>query len=128
MKKIKELKPIMYENSLVPVVLSRIAPINIGAISFGLWVWARGKMSDRTKRHETIHFQQQIELGFVGQWLLYGLFHLINLAIYKDGRKAYYENPFEREAYANDDFEDYLSSRPRYAWLKYVVVKDEDKQ
>ena len=113
--------PKLYENSQVPVVLSKIAPIEIYAISFGIWVWCRGQLNDRLRRHETIHYLQQRELLFVGQWLLYGIFHLVGLWRYRgDGRKAYRENPFEREAYANDKDENYLSSRKRWAWLDYV--------
>ncbi len=98
--------PLFYENSKIPVLLSKLAPIEIYALSFGVWVWCRGIMSDRIKRHETIHYLQQLELLFVGQWLLYGIFHLINMWKYRgDGRKAYRENPFEREAYANDEQE-----------------------
>ena len=111
-------KPRFIENSKVPVWLSKLAPINIWAISFGIWVWCRGELSDTTRRHETIHYQQQLELLFVGQWILYGLFHLIGLVRYKDGATAYRENPFEREAYANEDHPYYLISRKRYCWWK----------
>ena len=59
--------PLMFENSKVPVWLSYIAPINIGALSFFIFVWSRGEMSERTKRHETIHYKQQVELLFIIQ-------------------------------------------------------------
>jgi hypothetical protein len=39
---------------------------------------------------------------------------------YKDGTKAYYENPFEREAYANDENPNYLQERKPYAWINYL--------
>lgn len=116
---LKKCKPIFIENSKVPAILSKIAPINIWAISFGIWVWCKGTLSETTKRHETIHFQQQIELLFVFQWILYGLYYVKNYIIYKDGPTAYRESPFEREAYQNEDDEDYLKTRERYAWLKY---------
>lgn len=114
-------EPVFIEDSKVPVVLSKVAPLEIGAISFGWWVWSRNKVGPVTRRHETIHFQQQLELGFVLQWLLYGLFWLIGLFIYKfDGNKAYRENPFEREAYANEEEIPYLSeTRKRYSWVRY---------
>ncbi len=112
-------KPFMFENSKIPVLLSYIAPINIWAISFGPGVWCRGEMSERTKRHETIHFQQQLELLFAGQWILYGLSWLKN-RITMNGEDAYYNNIFEKEAYDNDSKEDYLEARPRYNWIKYV--------
>ncbi len=120
MLNLKSRKPWFIENSKVPVWLSYLAPINIWAISFGLWVWCRGVMSEETRRHETIHYQQQLELLFVGQWILYGLFWLVGMVRYRDGAKAYYENPFEREAYRHDKDEGYLATRPRYAWAFYV--------
>lgn len=117
--------PIFYENSRVPVWLSKLAPIRIYAISFGIWVWSRGPMDDRLRRHETIHYLQQRELGFVGQWILYGAFHLFGLWKYRgDGRKAYRENPFEREAYANDGDVEYLNNRDGWAWIRYVRSED----
>jgi len=117
---LKKLKPLMYNNSKVPVWLSHLAPINIWAISLGIFVFCRGEMSDTTRRHETIHFQQQLELLFVFQWILYGLFYLIQLIRLKNKKFAYYENPFEREAFGNEEQVDYLENRPRYAWLKYL--------
>ena len=80
--------PIFIENSRLPVWLSKIAPINVYAFSFAVWVVCRGEMSEKTKNHETIHYQQQLELLFVFQWLLYGLFHLGGLIRYRDGSKA----------------------------------------
>ena len=82
----------------IPNEFEKIAPINIGAISFGFFVWSRQKMDDRLKRHETIHFQQQIELLFVFQWLLYIIFWLFNVVKYRNGSVAYRQIPFEREA------------------------------
>lgn len=119
----KSLKPWMYNNSKIPVWLSKVAPINIWAISFGCWVFCRGEMNKTTRRHETIHFQQQLEMGFVGQWILYGLFWLIGLARYRDGAKAYRENPFEREAYDNERKFTYLEKRPFYNWVNYIREK-----
>lgn len=115
----KNWKPIFIENSKVPVFLSKFAPINIWAISFGLWVWCKGEISPTTRRHETIHFQQQLELLFVGQWLLYVLFWLRGL-VKQSGAESYRSNPFELEAYSKELEEDYLENRPRFAWLKYI--------
>ena len=116
-------KPWFIENSKIPGWLSKIAPINIWAISFGLWVWCKGELSKPTRRHETIHFQQQLEMGFVFQWIAYGLFWLIGLVKYRDGAVAYKENPFEREAYDNERKFTYLEKRKRYAWVAYINPK-----
>lgn len=115
----KAWKPFFIENSKVPVWLSKLAPIEIGAISFGLWVWSRNEMDEDLRRHETIHYQQQLELLFIGQWILYGLYYLIGLVKYKDGETAYRESPFEKEAYENEHIKGYLASRPRYNWINY---------
>lgn len=120
MKFIKKLRPIFIENSKVPVYLSKIAPIEIGAISIGIFVWSRHYMSDTTKNHETIHFQQQLELLFVFHWLLYGIFYLKNYYLYRDGATAYRESPFEREAYENEFNLTFLETRERYNWRHYI--------
>ena len=117
----KNLKPIFFENSVLPIWLSKIVPIKVAAFSFFIFVWSRNEMDDRLKNHETIHFQQQLELLFVGQWLLYGLFYLVNLWKTKgNGKLAYTKNPFEIEAYKNDYKKDYLANRKRYSWIKYI--------
>jgi len=117
----KNWKPKFINNSKLPVWLSKLTPINIWAFSFGFWVWCRGTINSVTKRHETIHFQQQLELLFVLQWVLYGVFWLVGLVRYRNGRLAYYNNPFEREAYQNEGKSNYLSSRKRYSWLRYII-------
>jgi len=121
----KTWKPFFIENSRIPVWLSKIAPINVWANSFGIWVWCRGEMSEKTKRHETIHFQQQLECLFLFQWILYGLSWLAGYFKYGNGRDAYFNSVFEREAYDNDQDEEYLENRPRYAWVKYMGGQQE---
>ena len=113
-------EPIFIENSSVPAFLSKFAPIDIWAISFGFWVWCRGEMIERTRRHETIHYKQQIELLFVLHWVLYAGFWLFGLVKYRDGAKAYRETPFEREAYKHDSDVDYISNRKPFAWVKEI--------
>ena len=117
---LKNRKPWFIENSKIPIWLSYLAPIDIWAISFGCWVWCRGIISESTRRHEATHFQQQLELLFIGQWILYLSFWLWGLIKYRDGKLAYRESPFEREAYRNEMDVDYLASRPRYNWINYM--------
>ena len=117
---LKSLKPIMIENSKVPVWLSKISPIDVWANSFAIWVWCRGELSEKTKRHETIHFQQQLECLFIFHWILYGLSWIAGYIRYGNGKDAYYNCMFEKEAYDNDQDEAYLETRPRYVWLKYI--------
>ena len=116
----KSLEPIFIENSKIPVVLSKLAPINIWAISLGMWVLCRGSLNEKTKRHECIHFQQQLECLFIGFYMIYILSYLYNLVKFRDPREAYYQVCFEREAFGNESQKDYLENRKRYAWAKYI--------
>ena len=111
--------PLVFENSKIPIWLSYIAPINVGAFSFFIFVVSRGEISERTRRHETIHYKQQLEMLFVFQWIMYAYFHLKGLLSGLSGNEAYYNNPFELEAYDNDKKENYLNERKAYAWVKY---------
>jgi len=110
-------KPLFFENSKVPVWLSKITPIEINAITLFCFVFSRGKIAERTKRHETIHFQQFLETLVIGFIVIYYLDYLYRLVKYQDGKKAYRMICFEQEAHDNDDSEDYLERRKRYAWL-----------
>ena len=125
---LKKLEPIYIENSIIPGLLSKLAPIDIWAISFGPFVWCKGVLTKQTKRHEAIHFQQQLELLFVFQWILYVGFYIKGLIKYKVGKTAYYESPFEREAYKNEENIVYLESRPRYNWINYIKDPKEEAE
>jgi hypothetical protein len=119
-KFISRREPVFFEDSKFPVWLSKISPIEVSAVSFAFFVWSRGKINKTTRRHETIHYHQQLELLFIFQWLLYGSFWLLGMVRYRDRKKAYYENPFEREAYANAKKTTYLSKRPLWNWRNYL--------
>jgi len=119
-KWISKREPWIFENNKIPVWLSKVAPIEINAVSFACFVFCREKLSKTSRRHETIHYHQQIEMLFIFQWILYGLFTLVGLVRYHSAEKAYYENPFEREAYDNEKKYTYLEKRPLWNWLKYI--------
>lgn len=110
--------PLFFENSAVPAALSRFAPIEIYAISIGLVVFSRGEMGTKTRIHETIHYRQWLELGFVGFLFLYPAFWLWYKLRGMGGEAAYREIPFEKEAYANQDDLGYLFRRKAYAWAR----------
>ena len=117
----KNLKPFYIENSRIPLWVSKITGLGVWAVSFFIFVFCAGKLDERLKRHETIHFQQQLELLFVPHWILYGLFWLIGLIKYRSREKAYFRNPFEQEAYNCEGIENYLSHRVRYNWVFYKI-------
>lgn len=70
--------------------------------------------------HELIHIAQWRELLYIGFILWYFLEWLARLAQYRNFSKAYRNISFEREAYANDKNPNYLSTRKRYSFKKYI--------
>lgn len=118
---LKESKAVFFEDSALPKVLSYLAPIEIKAITIGPMVFSKEKLSDVTKNHENIHWQQYIELGIFGFIFLYFIYYLIGFLKYRNGIDAYLSIPFEQEAYTYQrDFE-YLRNRKRFNWLKYEI-------
>lgn len=75
----------------------------------------RGKI---TVNHESIHFQQALELLVIPFYILYVLEWVLKLPKY--GAEAYYNISFEREAYSNDTDYSYLEKRKRYNWIKLI--------
>ena len=111
-------KPIYIENSRILVWLSYLAPIKIQAIALGVIVISRDEMSEVTKNHETIHFQQYLETLFLGFLILYFWDWFIGLMKYRDGQKAYLSIRAEQEAYKHQENLTYLSTdRKRWCWL-----------
>ena len=73
-------------------------------------------LSRVTINHEAkIHMEQMKELLFVGFYLWYIIEWFIKLFIY--GKEAYRNISFEREAYAYEGYEGYLTIRKRYNWI-----------
>jgi hypothetical protein len=69
--------------------------------------------------HERIHFRQQIELGLLFFYLLYGAYYLHNRRRGYLHSNAYRNIPFEKEAYANESNSDYLVTRKLWTWAKF---------
>lgn len=110
--------PWFYENHGLPRWLSRVAPIEIQAISLCGFVFSRTTLSEHTRQHETIHWIQQRELLFVGFFVLYlgwWFWYLIRL---RNGAAAYRAIPFEVEAYRFEGDPQYLEKRPVFAWWR----------
>ena len=130
MKSVRYWEPIFIENSKVPAILSKFAPISIGAITLGFIVFSKGTISERTRQHETIHFQQYLETAYIGFLLLYAYdyiknyirFTLQNFRVQKNspgwirsvGYTSYMNIRAEKEAYQHDTTPDYLESRERW--------------
>ena len=123
----KHWKPYFIENSKIPVWLSVFAPISITAITLGPVVISRDEMSEITKNHETIHFQQYLETGFIGFLLIYFYDYALGLFRFRNGEAAYFSLRAEKEAYANHENLDYCKTRTRWKWLNRESFSLEQK-
>lgn len=97
---------------------------NFNGMSIFVFIFLKdkSKLNDHVLiNHELVHFHQQVELGFVIHWILYGIFYLIKRIKTKDHYTAYRQNPFEHEAYDNEENLKYLFERKPYAWKKYII-------
>ncbi len=107
------------EESRIPKALSWF--INISAITLYPFIISKYKMDKQTRTHEMIHIKQQRELWVVGFYALYVWYWLKNIVWHKQSsRDAYYNIPFEREAYENDHVELYPLTRKKWAWKKWT--------
>jgi hypothetical protein len=70
--------------------------------------------------HERIHLRQQLELLILPFFLWYLIEYMIRLIQYKDGKKAYRNISFEREAYSNEKDLQYLKKRPFWNFFNLI--------
>jgi hypothetical protein len=112
--------PIFFEHSKVPQLLSKFAPIEIGGISFFVFVWTKYSATEVLKRHETTHYLQQKEMLFVFQWLAYISMSVILTIWHRSTYLGYRKNCFEIEAYKHQHDPSYNSTRGVMAWIKYI--------
>jgi hypothetical protein len=131
------MKPILVNNSKIPIFLSIFSPIDIWAITIWPFIFCRGEMNDRDIRHETTHIEQCNDLLVVGTVIIYLWDYFHGLIKYRNdisglnsrghpytsvGDKAYHRTRAEQEAYSNDHNLEYLEKRKRREWLsKYKV-------
>jgi len=80
-----------------------------------IFIMKGSELSEQTRRHERIHFRQQLEMLILPFYLWYVLEWLIRtIATGKDGYRLI---SFEKEAYGNDHIVGY---RKWYGWVKYL--------
>lgn len=105
--------------SKIPKMLSLV--IDVYAITLWPFIFITDEGDPGTIAHEKIHLRQQVELGIIGFYFLYAAFWLFNFYKFKNKERAYYEIPFEKEAYAASHGGDvYLSKRRFCEWIIYL--------
>lgn len=82
-----------------------------------LFVRGNARIDDITLNHEKIHTAQMKEMWYVFFYVWYIVEWLIRL--FMKGN-AYRNISFEREAYNNEKDLDYLKSRKRFGFAKYI--------
>lgn len=85
-----------------------------------LFVRGDAKIDEVTIRHERIHSAQMKEMLYVFFYLFYFVEWLVRL--FQKGN-AYRNISFEREAYANQNYLNYLNERRWFAWCGYFGAK-----
>lgn len=118
-------------NKLIP--LPGFFAINLFGVMFIREEYRNCTISQSTFDHEGTHTEQMLDfvggckklqiLGGCVFYVLYFIEWLIKLIIsgFTLGKvKAYYSISFECEAYDNDRNHDYLKTRKRFAWTKYI--------
>ena len=99
MLSIRHWKPLFIQHQPILVCLSYITPIEINAITLVPIVISRHKIGEVTKNPESIHFQQYLEILFIGLLFVYLWDWLMGLFKYGDEHKAYVTIRAEQEDY-----------------------------
>ena len=113
------MKPIIIVSPIICKALSIF--IEVGAITLYPFIISREPMSEVVLNHEKIHLEQQREGFILGFYALYVFYWICGIAKGLSSSVAYYNIPYEQEAYANDHNMDYLTNRKRNSWKKYRV-------
>lgn len=79
-------------------------------------------VSPRIINHESIHTEQMKELGYIFFYIWYFIEWLLEVLL-PPYNKAYHDISFEEEAFNNENNLNYLKSRKRYSWIKFVFNK-----
>ena len=88
-----------------------------------LFVRKGASISDKTVNHEKIHTAQIKEMFYVFFYVWYVIEWLIRLP----KGNAYRNISFEREAYDNQNDLNYLKSRKRFDFAKYIKIKNKNR-
>jgi hypothetical protein len=75
-------------------------------------------MGNVVRNHEAIHFQQQLETGLFGFYIIYILNFLWLRLAGIAGPTAYKLLKAEKEAYENELDMNYLAERKRWEWIR----------
>lgn len=121
----------MIKNEKIKIKYSKILPLpSFYAITIFNCIFVRKEyknigLNNRDINHEKIHMAQAYDfgLGFFGFFIFYIWYlleWLLKLPWFLFGYNPYRSISFEMEAYSKDYNLDYLNSRKRFNWLRYL--------
>lgn len=107
------------------IIYNRILPIGKNFLAINLFgvLFAKGPCSPTVINHEKIHTAQMRELWFIFFYLWYILEWIFRSLSRLNFMEGYSNISFEREAYANASDPQYLKSRKKFSFLKYLKGK-----
>jgi len=113
------MKPIIIKSDKITKALSIF--ISVGAITLFPFIIVRSDYDNPiTINHEKIHIEQQRELFVIFFYVLYVFYWAKGKVQGMSNDDAYFNIPFEKEAYKNHYNKDYLKTREKHAWKKYL--------
>ena len=100
------------------VILIKRHPMGKSYLAICLFgfIFAIRPLSATEYNHERIHAVQQRELLYLPFFLWYVIEWLVLLVKYRDGKKAYYNIRFEKEAYNHQQDLQYLKNRKHFRY------------
>ena len=100
--------------------LLRLIGKKLITLPWGVYAAPKALVAEDDMTHEFIHIKQWGELLYIGFLLWYVFEWLVRLIQYRNFDKAYKNISFERGAYANENYSDYLNKRKLFAFLNYL--------
>ena len=107
---------------MILIVARYLIPKGYRGITLFPFVIVRGKADAKDAvmlNHERIHIRQQIELLIIPFFIWYGIEFAIRLLYYRDRKMAYRNIVFEREAYLNENNQNYIHKRRFWRFISY---------
>lgn len=104
------------------IIINNILPLGRHFIAINLFgvVFAKKSLTNVCINHEFIHSAQQKEMAWIFFYLWYVIEWTIRLLITLSPLLAYRNISFEREAYDNQTKFNYVNTRKRFTWMKYL--------
>ncbi len=96
-----------FHGGLVEWLLSR-TPVDAAAMALGHVIWGRSQATlDFCREHELVHVRQYERWGplFLPMYLIF------SVTMWFRGKHPYYDNPFEREAFGENNPHDHASQK-----------------